>query len=168
MTVDVCQEEQKEAKLAELLNDVLREKNSRAVVFTYTKKKADEIAWKLLLRGWPAIGLHGEKRKKERDWVMSVFRTGEESVLVTTDAVAQDLVIENVRLVVNYDCPDCSVDYARRSRHVKRSGESGLVHTFINPAQQRQAKALIEILELSKQPVNPQLYSMCKGIRSKR
>ncbi|KAH7936094.1 hypothetical protein HPB52_018161 [Rhipicephalus sanguineus] len=43
MTVDVCQEEDKEAKLAELLDDVLKEKTDRAVVFADTKWKAKTL-----------------------------------------------------------------------------------------------------------------------------
>nr|XP_054933311.1 probable ATP-dependent RNA helicase DDX5 [Dermacentor andersoni] len=168
MTVDVCQEAEKEAKLAQLLDDVLKEKSNKAVVFTDTKRKADELAWKLRLRGWSAIGLHGMKTKKERDWIVSMFRTGASSLLVTTDKVAHDLLLENVCLVVNYDCPDCSELYARRSSHVARSGEPRLVHTFIIPTQQPYATKLIAILEDAKQPVKPKLYRMAKKARSKR
>nr|XP_050025408.2 probable ATP-dependent RNA helicase DDX5 [Dermacentor andersoni] len=162
MTVDLCQEEEKEAKLAQLFDDVLKEKSNKAVVFTHTKRKADELAWKLRLRGWSALGLHGMKTKKERDWILSMFRSGTSSVLVTTDKVVQDMLLENVCLVVNYDCPDCSELYARRSRHVARSGEPGLVHTFIIPTQQPYAAELIEILQEAKQPVKSELYDMAK------
>ncbi|XP_065296440.1 probable ATP-dependent RNA helicase DDX5 [Dermacentor albipictus] len=168
MTVDVCQEEEKEAKLAELLDDVLKEKSKKAVVFTDTKKKADEIAWMLRIRGWPAIGLHGKKGREERGWIASKFQAGTSNVLVTTDTVARDLVFENVCLVVNYDCPACSEVYARRSSCVARSGEPGVVHTFINPTQQLYATNLIAVLEHAKQPVRPELYDMTKKPRSKR
>ncbi|KAH7960256.1 hypothetical protein HPB49_018337 [Dermacentor silvarum] len=167
MTVDVCQEEAKEAKLAELFDDVLKEKSKKAVVFTDTKRKADEIAWKLRLRGWSAIGLHGKKTKKERDWIVSLFRTGTSSVLVTTDKVAQDLVLDNVCLVVNYDCPDCSEVFVRRSSHVARSGEPGVVHTFILPTQQPYATNLVAILEHAKQPVKRELYKMARKAHAK-
>ncbi|KAH7960254.1 hypothetical protein HPB49_018335 [Dermacentor silvarum] len=167
MTVDVCQEEEKEAKLVELFEDVLKEKSKKAVVFTDTRRKADEIAWKLRLRGWSAIGLHGKKTKKERDWIVSMFRTGTSSVLVTTEEVAQDLVLENVCLVVNYDCPDCSEVYVRRASPVAHSGEPGVVHTFILPTQQLYARNLIAILKNSKQLVKPELYNIARKARSK-
>ncbi|XP_037565334.1 probable ATP-dependent RNA helicase DDX5 [Dermacentor silvarum] len=168
MTVDVCQEEEKETKLAELFDDVLKEKSNKAVAFTDTRIKADEIAWKLRLRGWSAIGLHDKKTKELQDWIVSTFRTGTYSVLVTTDNCAQDLVLENVSLVVNYDCPDCSEVYVRRSSHVARSGEPGVVHTFIIPTQKPHATNLIAILEDAKQPVQPDLYHMAKTARSKQ
>nr|XP_054934002.1 probable ATP-dependent RNA helicase DDX5 [Dermacentor andersoni] len=168
MTVDVCQEEEKETKLAQLLDDGLKEKSKKAVVFTDTKRKADELAWKLRVRGWSAIGLHGMKTKKERDWIVSMFRTGASNVLVTTDKVAHDLLLENVCLVVNYDCPYCSELYVHRSSHVSRSGEPAVVHTFIIPAQQMYAAKLIAILEEAKQPVKPELYSMAKKARGKQ
>ncbi|KAL1466581.1 hypothetical protein MTO96_042629 [Rhipicephalus appendiculatus] len=168
MTVDICQEEEKEEKLAVLLDDVLRDKTSRAVVFADTKRTADEIAWKLRPRGWTAVGLHGKKTKEERHWLLSTFRNGTAPVLVTTDMAAQDLVLENVTLVVNYDCPDCSEAYARRLRHVARSGEIGLVHTFITPGQQRHARILITILVHAVQPVKLELYDVAKIVRPKR
>ncbi|KAH7960255.1 hypothetical protein HPB49_018336 [Dermacentor silvarum] len=164
MTVDVCQEEEKEAKLVELFKDVLKEKSKKAVVFTDTKRKADEIAWKLRLRGWSAISLHGKKTKEERDWIVSMFRTSTSSVLVTTDKVSQDLVLENVCLVVNYDYPDCSDVYVRRSSHIARSGEPGVVHTFILPTQQMYARNLRAILEDAMQPVKPELHNAEKKL----
>lgn len=168
MTVDVCQEEEKVAKLVELFDDVLKEKSDRAVVFANTKLKADEIAWKVRQRGWPAIGLHGKKTREERDWILSMFRGGAGKVLVTTDVIVQELTLENVRLVVNYDCPDCTEVYVHRARHVKRPGVSGVVHTFIVPTQQRQARTLIEVLEDGMQPVRPELRNMTKSVRSVR
>lgn len=168
MAVDICQEDEKEAKLAELLDNVLGEKSSRAVVFTDTKRKADEIAWKLRLRNWTAVSVHGGKAAEERHWALSMFRNGGAAVLVATDMVAQDLVLDNVRLVVNYDCPDCSEAYARRSSHVARSDVLGVVHTFIVPTQELHARVLIEILEDAKRPVKPELYDVAKKVRPKR
>ncbi|KAH6940639.1 hypothetical protein HPB50_003604 [Hyalomma asiaticum] len=144
------------------------EKADRAVVFANTKLKADEIAWKVRQRGWPAIGLHGKKRREERDWILSMFRGGAGKVLVTTDVIAQEMTLENVRLVVNYDCPDCTEVYVHRARHVKRPGESGVVHTFIVPTQQQQARTLIEVLEDGKQAVSPELRNITKNVRSVR
>ncbi|KAL1481303.1 hypothetical protein MTO96_015739 [Rhipicephalus appendiculatus] len=168
MTVDVCQEEEKIAKLAELLDDVLKTKTDRAVVFAERRLKVEEIAFQLRQCGWPAIGLHGKKDKKERDWVLSMFSSGAETVLVTTDVVVQDVDFGNVLVVVNYDCPDCAKVYGHRLRHAQLADEPGVVHTFVVPTQHRQAKALVEILEDAKQPVNPELYGMVKNICARR
>ncbi|KAH7934838.1 hypothetical protein HPB52_001022 [Rhipicephalus sanguineus] len=168
MTVDVCLEEDKEAKLAELLDDVLKEKTDTAVVFADTKWKVEEIALKLRKLGRPAMSLHCKKEKKERDWILSMFNSCGESVLVTTDMAVQDLVLPDVRLVVNYDCPDCSKVYAHRSRHAQRSDEPSMVHTFIVPSQHLQAKTLVEILQDARQPVSHELYALAKNVHSKR
>ncbi|KAH7936253.1 probable ATP-dependent RNA helicase DDX5 [Rhipicephalus sanguineus] len=168
MTVDVCLEEDKEAKLAELLDDVLKEKADRAMVFADTTRKVEKIALKLRTRAWPAIGLHGKMKKKERGWALSMFSGGGESVLVTTDMAVQDLVLPDVRLVVNYDCPDCSKVYAHRSRHALRSDQPSTVHTFLLPTENCQAKTLIEILQDARQPVSHELFELAKIVRSKR
>ncbi|KAH7936097.1 hypothetical protein HPB52_018164 [Rhipicephalus sanguineus] len=168
MTVDVCPPDDKEAKLAELLDDVLKEKTYRAVVFADTKWKVEEITLKLRKRGWPAMSLHCMKQKKERDWILSMFNSCGESVLVTTDMAVQDLVLPDVRLVVNYDCPDCSKVYAHRSRHAQRSDEPSMVHTFLVPSQYFQAQTLVEILRDARQPVSHELYALVKNVHSKR
>ncbi|KAH7961752.1 probable ATP-dependent RNA helicase DDX5 [Rhipicephalus sanguineus] len=168
MTVDVCQDEDKEERLAELLGNVLKEKTDGAVVFCDTAWKVDEISFQLRQCGLPAIGLHGKKLQNERDWVVSMFLRGAENVLVTTDKAAHDLNFENVRLVVNYDCPDSCEGYRHRSRHVKRPGAPGAVHTFIVPNQGLQAKMLVDVFENAKQPLNPKLRNMAKNVRSKR
>ncbi|KAH7935452.1 hypothetical protein HPB52_008070 [Rhipicephalus sanguineus] len=145
MTVDVWPAEDKEAKWAELLDDVLNEKTDRAVVFADTK-------WKLRKRGRPAMSLHCKKEKKECDWILSMFNRCGESVLVTTDMAVQDLVLPDVWLVVNCVCPDCSKVYVHRSRHAQRSDVPSMVHTFLVPSQHFQAKTLVEILWDARQP----------------
>lgn len=83
-------------------------------------------------------------------------------MLVTTDKAVQDLVLPHVRLVVNYDSPDGPKVYAHRSRHVQRSDEPKMVHSFLVPTQHGQAKMLIEILEDAKQLVIHELYKLRK------
>ena len=38
--------------------------------------------------GWPAMCIHGDKQQKERDWVLSEFKTGSTAILVATDVAA--------------------------------------------------------------------------------
>jgi superfamily II DNA/RNA helicase len=33
--------------------------------------------------GFPAMGIHGDKQQKERDWVLGEFRSGKTWILVT-------------------------------------------------------------------------------------
>ncbi|KAH7986107.1 hypothetical protein HPB52_025203 [Rhipicephalus sanguineus] len=130
--------------------------------------KVEEITLKLRKRGRPAMSLHCKKEKKERDWILSMFNSCGESVLVTTDMAVQDLVLPDVRLVVNYDCPDCSKVYVHRSRHAQRSDEPSMVHTFLVPSQHFQARTLVEILRDARQPGSHELYELAKNVHSKR
>ncbi|XP_037288789.2 putative ATP-dependent RNA helicase DDX5 [Rhipicephalus microplus] len=166
ITVDVGQEQEKEAKVAELLEDVLKKKTDRAVVFTERRWKVEEIAFHLRQRGWPAIGLHGKRDKEEREWVLSLFSSVAETVLVTTDVVVQDAELGKV--VVNYDCPGCSKVYAHRSRHVELDDKPGMVHTFVVPTQHWQAETLVEISDDAKQPISPEFYGIVKNVSLKQ
>nr|XP_037288789.1 probable ATP-dependent RNA helicase DDX17 [Rhipicephalus microplus] len=168
ITVDVCQEEEKEAKFAELLEDVLKKKTDRAVVFTERRWKVEEIALQLRQRGWPAISLHGKRDKEEREWVLSLFSSVAETVLVTTDVVVQDAELGKVRMVVNYDCPGCSKVYAHRSRHAQLDNKPGVVYTFVVPTQHRQADTLVEISDDAKQPISPEFYGIVKNVSLKQ
>ncbi|KAL3216324.1 hypothetical protein MRX96_051209 [Rhipicephalus microplus] len=168
ITVGVCQEEEKKAKLAELFEHVLKKKTDRAVVFTERRWKVEEIAFQLRQRGWPAIGLHGKRDKEEREWVLSMFSSVAETVLVTTDVVVQDAELGKVGMVVNYDCPGCSKVYAHRSRHVQLDDKPGMVHTFVVPTQHRQAETMVEILDDVKQPISTEFYGIAKNVSLKQ
>merc|ERR1712080_650357 len=66
--VDVCQDYQKEQKLAKLLEEIGCQ--DKILVFVETKKKADELTRLMRCDGYPAMCIHGDKQQKERDWVL--------------------------------------------------------------------------------------------------
>lgn len=41
---------------------------SKVLIFCETKRGCDEITRSLRADGWPALGLHGDKQQRERDW----------------------------------------------------------------------------------------------------
>merc|ERR1719400_2287977 len=65
--VDVCQEYEKEQKLAKLLEEIGSDQSAKMLIFTETKRKADELTRLMRRDGWPAMCIHGDKQQKERD-----------------------------------------------------------------------------------------------------
>ncbi|GAB4820300.1 hypothetical protein N2152v2_007346 [Parachlorella kessleri] len=94
----------------------------KAMVFTQTKREADEVA--------AAVGshllcaaLHGDMSQREREKVLESFREGKTSVLVATDVAARGLDITDVDLVVHYELPQDPEAFLHRSG----AGEEGLL-----------------------------------------
>ena len=96
----------------------------KAIVFTQTKRDADEVAAAVALH-LPCEPLHGDMAQAERERVMASFRAGRTLVLVATDVAARGLDIPAVDLVVHYELPRDPEAFLHRSGRTGRAGRSG-------------------------------------------
>lgn len=96
----------------------------KAIVFTQTKRDADEVAAAVALH-MPCEPLHGDMAQAERDRVMASFRAGRTLVLVATDVAARGLDIPAVDLVVHYELPRDPEAFLHRSGRTGRAGRAG-------------------------------------------
>jgi len=158
--VDVCEEWQKEQKLARLLEEIGGEQSAKILVFVETKRKADELTRLMRKDGWPAMCIHGDKQQKERDWVLGEFKNGSTSILVATDVAARGLDVDDVKFVINYDYPNNSEDYIHRIGRTGRKGNTGTSYTLFTPGNAPKAKDLVSVLSEAKQVVNPKLTEL--------
>merc|ERR1719433_1179999 len=161
--VDVCEEWQKEQKLARLLEEIGTDQTAKILVFVETKRKADELTRLMRKDGWPAMCIHGDKQQKERDWVLSEFKTGSTAILVATDVAARGLDVDDVKFVINYDYPNNSEDYIHRIGRTGRKGNTGTSYTLFTPSNAPKARDLIQVLSEAKQVVNPKLQELSSG-----
>merc|ERR1719464_2076029 len=160
--VDVCEEWQKEQKLAKLLEEIGSDQSAKMLIFTETKRKADELTRLMRRDGWPAMCIHGDKEQKERDWVLAEFKTGSTAILVATDVAARGLDVEDIKFVINYDYPNNSEDYVHRIGRTGRKDRTGTSYTLFTPQNSPKAKDLIKVLSEAKQVVNPKLQEMAE------
>eukprot|EP01023_Acetabularia_acetabulum_P015209 TRINITY_DN17375_c1_g1_i1.p2 TRINITY_DN17375_c1_g1~~TRINITY_DN17375_c1_g1_i1.p2 ORF type:complete len:779 (+),score=193.76 TRINITY_DN17375_c1_g1_i1:91-2337(+) len=100
--------------------------NGKAIVFTMTKREADEVAG--------AIGgtiaseaLHGDISQFQRENTLQRFRDGKFQALIATDVASRGLDIPHVDLVVHYDIPNNPESYLHRSGRTGRAGKTGTV-----------------------------------------
>jgi ATP-dependent RNA helicase DDX5/DBP2 len=89
--VDVCEDMEKRGLLMRYLAEFMKEKGSKSIIFTSTKRTADEVTRYLRQDGYPALSIHGDKQQAERDWVMAEFKSGRCPVLIATDVAARGL-----------------------------------------------------------------------------
>ena len=103
---------------------------SQAVVFCNSRKKVDWLTQQLRKSNFTVASMHGELPQRERDSVMSSFRSGESRVLVTTDVWARGIDVAQVSLVVNYDLPPRREAYLHRIGRSGRFGRKGVAISF--------------------------------------
>lgn len=70
-----------------------------------TKKKVDELVTQMRRDGIPAMGMHGDKEQRERDYVLAEFKRGTSPFLVATDVASRGLDVKDIQFVINYDYP---------------------------------------------------------------
>ena len=102
-----------------------------SVVFTNTKRGADELVGDLQARGYFADALHGDLKQTQRDIVMDKFRNGTIDILVATDVAARGIDVDDVEAVFNYDLPQDEEYYVHRIGRTGRAGRNGISFSFV-------------------------------------
>lgn len=89
--VEVVTDFEKRDRLVKHLETASQDKESKILVFASTKRTCDDITKYLREDGWPALAIHGDKDQRERDWVLSEFRSGRSPIMVATDVAARGI-----------------------------------------------------------------------------
>nr|MBF0222250.1 DEAD/DEAH box helicase [Desulfobulbaceae bacterium] len=112
------------AKKAGLLIHLLRNKGwGQVLVFTRTKKGADQLVQQLKAVGFSASAIHGDKSQSERTQSLAAFKEKNVQILVATDLASRGLDINELPHVINFDLPKVAEDYVHR---IGRTGRAGL------------------------------------------
>jgi len=123
----------KRALLARLLADPAL---SRVIVFTRTKRGANQVAAALDTGGVHVAALHGNKSQPARQQALEQFRTGRARVLVATDIAARGIDVTGISHVINFDLPAQPEDYVHRIGRTARAGARGVAISFCDSTQQ--------------------------------
>lgn len=125
--------EVRESDKVEVLSRLIDFYNPKiSLVFCNTKRKVDDLCSQLQARGYLAEALHGDMDQKERERVMSRFRTGATDILVATDVAARGIDVEEIGVVFNYDVPQDPEYYIHRIGRTGRAGKTGKAFTFVS------------------------------------
>ncbi|KAI9846761.1 MAG: ATP-dependent RNA helicase dbp2 [Sclerophora amabilis] len=158
--VEVVSEFEKRDRMTKHLERIMDDKENKVLIFTGTKRVADEITRFLRQDGWPALSIHGDKQQNERDWVLNEFKTGKSPIMVATDVASRGIDVRNITHVLNYDYPNNSEDYVHRIGRTGRAGAKGTAITFFTTENSKQARDLVAVLIESKQQIDPRLHEM--------
>lgn len=114
----------------QLVHDALIHYNPYlAIVFTNTKKMAEELAGFLTEKGLKVGRVHGDLNPRERKKMMKQIQDLEYQYIVATDLASRGIDIEGVSHVINFELPSDLDFYIHRVGRTARAGNSGIALT---------------------------------------
>ena len=119
-----------------ILRDLMADKNlSSVIVFTRTKRRANQVAESLVKAGIAAEAIHGNKSQGQRQRALQSFRRGSARVLVATDIAARGIDVPGVSHVINFELPNEPESYVHRIGRTARAGAEGIAVSFCDATE---------------------------------
>ena len=138
-----------QTKKRELLSFLIGSKNWKQVlVFTRTKRRADQLAKQLEADGLTTESIHGDKTQGARSKALAKFKSGNARVLVATDVAARGIDINKLPHVVNFDLPNTPEDYVHRIGRTGRANNEGAAISFVASDERSALKAIERLLKM--------------------
>jgi len=115
-----------------LLKHILNQDEVKtAIVFTSTKRHADQLVRDLRDSGFDSAALHGNMNQRQRTRTITQFKKGKIKILVATDVAARGIDVQAITHVINFDLPSTVDDYIHRIGRTGRAGATGTALSFV-------------------------------------
>jgi len=138
---------------------------TRAIIFSGTKRNADQLANELHAQGHSAAALHGDMSQNARNRTIMNMRRGKIRLLVATDVAARGLDVAGITHIINYDLPKNAEDYVHRIGRTGRAGATGIAISF---ASSREVDSLRSIERYIGQSIPQQVITGLEPARPLR
>lgn len=126
-----------------LLNAILQDDAvEQALVFTSTKRSAEDLSVSLQTAGFSAAALHGDMNQGQRNRALQRLRDGRVRVLVATDVAARGIDVLGITHVINFDLPKQAEDYVHRIGRTGRAGRQGIAMTFASHRERAMVRTI--------------------------
>lgn len=128
-------------KFGTLVRLLLQERPQQAIVFTRTKRGAEEVHRRFAGRLPKMAFIHGDLAQSARDRVMRLFRDGKIRLLIATDVMGRGIDVSGISHIINYDIPQDCDDYVHRVGRTGRLSSTeghGAAITFVAPDEGQQ------------------------------
>merc|ERR1719272_2684366 len=146
--------QQKQEEIVRQLWQLDQQGIKKVLVFSSTKKGAEELSNVIRQAGFLTGAIHGDKEQYQREQALSHLKSRPRFVLVATDVASRGLDIPKLPAVINFDFPDQLEDYVHRIGRTGRAGNKGLAITFFTAAKDcGHAAKLIDILRKADQTI---------------
>lgn len=131
--------QQKEKKLLGILENITP---YLAIIFTNTRKNAEELAAYLERSGMKVGRIHGDLSPRERTRMMKRIRDLEFEYIVATDLAARGIDIPGVSHVINFEIPDDLEFFIHRVGRTARAGLEGHAITLYDPTEEDKVQSI--------------------------
>jgi ATP-dependent RNA helicase RhlE len=132
-----------------LLERVLKNDTvGRALVFTRTKRGANQVATRLARAMIRAEAIHGNKSQSARERALGQFKAGGIQVLVATDIAARGIDVASISHVVNYDLPEIPETYVHRIGRTARAGARGTAIAFCDSTERPHLRQIEKLIRM--------------------
>ncbi|GAB6090466.1 DEAD/DEAH box helicase [Spirochaeta dissipatitropha] len=134
VTVDTIQQKvfhvSKTEKVPLLFGLLELEKPKSCIIFTNTKRAAEDLSRRLRKHGYLSEFIMGDLPQSKRSAIIKRVKNGELPILVATDVAARGLHVDDLEMVINYDVPEDPENYVHRIGRTARAGKSGRAYTL--------------------------------------
>ncbi|CAI6363005.1 unnamed protein product [Macrosiphum euphorbiae] len=155
----ILEEHEKEGWLDNFISNDLS-KNDKVIIFMRKKTSVDKMYENFNSNNIACRCIHGGRQQADREASLADIRNGVVSILIATDVASRGIDIHDISLVINYDFPLNIEEYVHRVGRTGRAGKTGSAITLFSKYDKLNASPLIGVLEKSKQPIPPELYTM--------
>ncbi|MCW8833044.1 MAG: DEAD/DEAH box helicase [Colwellia sp.] len=126
-----------------LLSHLIKEQQwQQALIFIETKHGAAKLVSQLEKRGIKAESIHGGRTQAIREQILSDFKSGKITILVSTGIAARGIDIGELARVVNYDLPAQADEYIHRIGRTGRAGARGEAVSLVSKDNFRELCAI--------------------------
>mmetsp|Transcript_8273 Transcript_8273/g.14976 ORF Transcript_8273/g.14976 Transcript_8273/m.14976 type:complete len:412 (-) Transcript_8273:155-1390(-) len=115
---------------------------TQAIIYVNQRKKVEWLTENMQAKDFTVSCVHGDMDQKERDKIMTEFRSGSSRVLITTDLLARGIDVQQVSLVINYDLPTNRENYIHRIGRSGRFGRKGVAINFVTADDVRELREI--------------------------
>ncbi|MBN8556007.1 MAG: DEAD/DEAH box helicase [Deltaproteobacteria bacterium] len=124
------------------LEKILAAPDTISIIFTKTRKKADELYRALSRDSKDFAVLHAGFEMEEREYTIRAFRDGKIRHLIATDVVSRGIDVDTITHVIHFDIPESLEDYIHRSGRSGRAGRTGTTIAIFGSDDPDQMKKL--------------------------
>ena len=117
-------------KVDTLCSILVKEKDSKNLVFCRTKRTVDWLEKLLGRHGIRVFAIHGDRQQNSRKRTIDEFTRSEKGILLATDIVARGIHVDDIDNVINFDLPTEAETYIHRIGRTARQGKKGRAISF--------------------------------------
>lgn len=155
-TVYLVDRKDKTSLLIRLLKD---SSIDSALVFTRTKRGADQVVKALAQASIRAQAIHGNKSQGARQTALSEFKSKRTRVLIATDVASRGIDVRELSHVINFDLPNEPETYVHRIGRTARAGLGGTAVSFCDREEMAYLRDIQRLISKRIPVINDQAYS---------